>query len=458
MYVCCVCICTKRIDRVFMCLCICIKEIVSILQLACVCAFCINCVLSMGRSRSRSVDRKRSKREASPPKQRALPPTGKWDEGFGGVYLPTGGAVAPSSVAVNPGQSLPTVGPLVLRKLIVSGIPKEQTGPELVAELTKQILAATGHPEGFPIVNCTFLSAFGKTKSAMVEFRSPVAANVALTVCVSTQLKLKRAKDFPSDVSPEGIPVSDLSTVAAEDIGAMDGGEDTGYEGPSRRLSVYGLPGNVLPEQIVKDLFSQFGKLRYISFPKDLVTGFVRPGASGIVEFEKYEDSVVAETGLNGFPCGNSVVKITRVAATATPALVPRRAASGMSLSVTSRILGNPLLATQVKTGREIGSRPSLVVQLLNAVYPEDIAADSDYNDIVKEVKEEAVKFGNVQVIKIPRQGPGQGKIFVQFTNQTCARKFQADMNGRTFDQRIVAAAFYPLDRFLQGKYVLYTD
>lgn len=420
----------------------------------------------MGRSRSRSNDRKKSKRDKSPSEKRK--PGGKWDEGFGGVYLPTSAAAGVSNL----GLSLPTVGELRMRKLIVNGIPKEKTANEVVDEFASAILSSTISASGiFPVVSCTFLSAIGQTRSAMLEFRTPVGASVALTV-LEGKFKMKRPKDFPTDADPAGISQSELTAVTLADlVGSADrpveknNSSDTlaapDSVATSPRLSVYGLPGNMLPEQIIRDLFSQFGKLRFLSFPKDLVTGLVKPGASGHVEFEEFPDSLIAETALNGFPCGNSVVKITRVAQTAVAGSAGVRrpvAPSSMATSVTCKILTNPLLAAQVKTGREIGSRSSLVVQLLNAVYPEDILADADYNDIFKEVKEEASKFGFVESIKIPRGSVGVGKIFVQFLDMTAARKFQAEFNGRNFDTRVVCAAFYPLDRFLQGKYVLYAE
>jgi splicing factor U2AF subunit len=234
---------------------------------------------------------------------------------------------------------------------------------------------------------------------------------------------------------------------------------------------VYGLPGNLFTDQLIKDLFSQFGKIKSLQFVKDAVTSLVKPGSTGFVEFEDPADASMAESALNGFPCGNSVVKVQKVegvrtGASAASVVAPRRAppAATVASSVTARVLANPALASQIKQGREIGSRPSLVVQLLNAVYPEDIADDQDYNDIVKEVKEEASRFGHVESIKIPRPSSvnanpaGVGKIFVQFVDLTSARKFQQDMNGRLFDNRVVCAAFYPVDRYVQGKYVLYHD
>ena len=437
----------------------------------------------MGRSRSRSQDRKKSRRDKSPP-----PPvrsSGKWDEGFGGVYLPTSAQV--ESATSNLAATLPTVGPLAERKLIVNGIPKAKSAKEIVDEFASAILVACGHEntvDVYPVVSCQFLTAVGATRNAMVEFRTPQAASAALT-CVSNY-KMKRPKDFPSTLDPAGTPAEHLKSISVDQLGSASNQEvsssvgskstalvDTGDSTSAwNRLSVYGLPANLFTDQIVKDLFSQFGKVKSVSMVKDAVTSLVKPGTTGFVEFEEPADAAMAESALNGFPCGNSVVKVQRVeqpkitAGSAAAAAAPRRAppAATVASSVTARVLANPALASQIKQGREIGARPSLVVQLLNAVYPEDIADDNDYNDIVKEVKEEASKFGHVESIKIPRPSSinanpaGVGKIFAQFVDLTSARKFQQDMNGRLFDNRVVCAAFYPVDRYVQGKYVLYHD
>lgn len=429
----------------------------------------------MGRSRSRSNERKKSKRDRSPV---APPPparSGKWDEGFGGIYLPAAGK---DGSGPNLALTLPTVGELCMRKLIVNNIPKSKSTKDVVDDFTSAILSATGHESAigiYPVVNCQYLTAVGATRNAMIEFRTPASAYVALTVLNGKSgLKIKRPKDYPKDSPEGGIPEDELRSLTLDDIGgpgeagaavhlvAVGGSTDTAST--SSRLSVYGLPGNLLSEQIARDLFSQFGKIRSMGFPKDSTTGLIKPSSMGFVEYEEVTDAVIAETALNGFPCGNSVVKVQRIemarsqAQQASALAPPRRAAQAASVasSVTAKILANPILAAQIKQGRELGSRPSLVVQLVNAVYAEDIANDADYNDIVKEVKEEASRFGHVESIKIPRTGAGVGKIFVQYVDLTSARKFQQDMNGRLFDGRVVCAAFYPVDRFVQGKYTLY--
>merc|ERR1712176_694198 len=139
-------------------------------------------------------------------------------------------------------------------------------------------------------------------------------------------------------------------------------------------------------------------------------------------------------------------------------------AATAMSNSMTQKIVSNPVLAMQVKQGREVGSRPTTIVQLLNAVYQEDLMDDQDYEDITAEVHAEASKHGTVIQVVIPKPAKdgtyvdGVGKIFVYFQDLTAARKFQLDANGRKFENRVVCAAFYPTDKFQAGKFKLWTQ
>lgn len=174
----------------------------------------------MGRSRSRSNERKKSKRDRSPV---APPPparSGKWDEGFGGIYLPAAGQ---DGSGPNLALTLPTVGELCMRKLIVNNIPKSKSTKDVVDDFTSAILSATGHESAigiYPVVNCQYLTAVGATRNAMIELRTPASANVALTVLNGKNgLKIKRPKDYPKDAPVEGIPEDQLRSLSLDDIG-----------------------------------------------------------------------------------------------------------------------------------------------------------------------------------------------------------------------------------------------
>jgi splicing factor U2AF subunit len=248
-------------------------------------------------------------------------------------------------------------------------------------------------------------------------------------------------------------------------IGSSGTGAD-GMPAEKVKLSIFNLP-EVLNEGIVRDLLSQFGKLRMLSLIRDLTTGKIK--GYGIFEYDDSRDSDLAITGLNGFVCGQNVIRVQKLggAQQANAGIQPKAqpvAATAMANSMTQKIVSNPVLAMQVKQGREVGSRPSSVVQLLNAVYQEDLMDDQDFEDITAEVHSEASKHGTVTQVVIPKPAKdgayvdGVGKIFVAFQDLTAARKFQMDANGRKFENRVVCAAFYPMDKFQASKFKLWSE
>merc|ERR1719387_1078035 len=233
-------------------------------------------------------------------------------------------------------------------------------------------------------------------------------------------------------------------------------------EEPAPKLSLFNVPTE-MPEQVVRDLLSQFGRLKMMNLIKDLGTGQIK--GYGFFEYNEAPDSELALNALNGFVCGQNVIRVQKLGGvTADQAPKPKpMAATAMANSMTQRIVSNPVLAMQVKQGREVGSRPSQVVQLLNAVYQEDLMDDQDYEEIMTEVHQEAAKHGTVHRVIIPKPAKdgsfvdGVGKIFVCFMDVTSARRFQMEANGRRFENRVVCAAFYPRQKFDEGKYTLWS-
>merc|ERR1719356_2204210 len=140
-----------------------------------------------------------------------------------------------------------------------------------------------------------------------------------------------------------------------------------------------------------------------VSLIRDLTSGKIK--GYGIFEYENANDAEVAIVALNGFVCGQNVIRVQKLggqAEKAAPKAQPE-AATAMANSMTQKIVQNPVLAMQVKQGREVGSRPTTIVQLMNAVYQEDLMDDQDYEDITAEVHTEASKHGAVQRVVIPK-------------------------------------------------------
>eukprot|EP00438_Fugacium_kawagutii_P002181 Skav228815 [mRNA] locus=scaffold359:323640:330797:+ [translate_table: standard] len=99
-----------------------------------------------------------------------------------------------------------------------------------------------------------------------------------------------------------------------------------------------------------------------LSLIRDLGTGKIK--GYGIFEYDNPNDVDLAIVALNGFVCGQNVIRVQKLGA--------------MPNSMTQKIVKNPVLAMQVKQGRE------------------DVMDDQDYDDITAEVHAEAdVKNGD---------------------------------------------------------------
>ncbi|KAF8822961.1 U2 snRNP auxilliary factor, large subunit, splicing factor subfamily protein [Cardiosporidium cionae] len=256
-------------------------------------------------------------------------------------------------------------------------------------------------------------------------------------------------------------------------------------EGSDQKIYIQNIPAEMADEQ-VKDMLEQFGTLRVLNLIKDLNSG--KNKGYGFFEYEDPAHTDIAIQALNGFFCGGNVLVVQRASFNGPPAgwLSMHVYATGrymlifdvlMNLglekkkdvlvtalpsSMTHRILSHALVGLQIEATRKIGEKPTKVVQLLNTVFQEDLLDNAEYNEILEDIKSEASKYGPLEQICIPRPLPdlsfqeGVGKVFLLFSDETAARKARMMMNGRKFDNtRVVCAAFYPEDRFLEGKYSL---
>merc|ERR1719252_167554 len=115
-------------------------------------------------------------------------------------------------------------------------------------------------------------------------------------------------------------------------IGGGPGG-GPGGDGVSPKLSIFNLP-DVMSEQIVRDLLSQFGKLRMLSLIRDLATGKIK--GYGIFEYDNPDDVDLAILALNGFVCGQNVIRVQKLGGAAQAAAPKPQpvAATAMSNSI----------------------------------------------------------------------------------------------------------------------------
>lgn len=435
------------------------------------------------RSGSPRRDKKEKKRKRSRSGDGGRKRKSKWGPDQGGfsiTAIPSGRSGLMPLPSVEDTLPKYTEEELVMRTLVLENLSLSCTGQELIEFFNGAVLAVTANAvqqaasrNMAPVFACTVTEedrgGGDRRKTAELKFRTPDGASVGMKLngieYKGHKVQVKRPENFPKP--EDGQDPSTKINLHEMSMAKLVGGtaENPGLampQGPSPKLSIFNLP-DVMTEQIVRDLLSQFGRLRMLSLIRDLGTGKIK--GYGIFEYDDSRDVDLAINALNGFVCGANVIRVQKLGSAAQAAAPKPQpvAATAMANSMTTRIVSNPVLAMQVKQGRETGARPSTVVQLINAVYQEDLMDDQDYEDITAEVHAEASKHGTVMRVVIPKPAKdgsyvdGVGKIFVMFQDLTAARKFHMDANGRKFENRVVCAAFYPVEKFLEGKYKLWS-
>ncbi|CAE8614682.1 unnamed protein product, partial [Polarella glacialis] len=412
---------------------------------------------SPNRKDKKDKKRKRSQSDGGTRKRKS-----KWGPDTGGFSMTAIPAGRSGLMPIDSGEDfLPKFSDeeMVLRTLVLENLSLSCTGQELIEFFNGAILAVTANAvqqaanrNMAPVFACTVTEedrGGSKRKTAELKFRTPDGSSVGMKLSgieyKGHKVHIKRPENFPKpdDGQDPSVKINLHEMSMAKLVGGSASAPGFAQpQGPSPKLSIFNLP-EVMTEQLCRDLLSQFGKLRMLSLIRDLSTGKIK--GYGIFEYDNPNDVDLAIVALNGFVCGKNVIRVQKLGTQAetAPAKAQPMAATAMANSMTQKIVSNPVLAMQVKQGREVGSRPSQIVQLMNAVYQEDLMDDQDYEDITAEIHSEASKHGTVMRVVIPKPSKdgayvdGVGKIFVAFTDLTAARKFQMDANGRKFENRV---------------------
>ena len=94
------------------------------------------------------------------------------------------------------------------------------------------------------------------------------------------------------------------------------------------------------------------------------------------------------------------------------------------------------------------------ILVLTQMVVPEILRDDTEYREIFEDIDSECRRYGEVRSVLIPRPDltgrpvPGLGKVFVEFAMPEQAIKARAEVEGRQFDGRTVAADFWDPERY----------
>jgi hypothetical protein len=97
---------------------------------------------------------------------------------------------------------------------------------------------------------------------------------------------------------------------------------------------------------------------------------------------------------------------------------------------------------------------PSRVVELQNMLTMQDLADETEYQDILEDTREECSQFGQLVSVIIPKAGQvGATKIFLEYATLQDAAKAVQGLEGRTFDERRVIASYLDETKFASKNY-----
>ncbi|EGR32741.1 u2 snrnp auxilliary splicing factor, putative [Ichthyophthirius multifiliis] len=221
------------------------------------------------------------------------------------------------------------------------------------------------------------------------------------------------------------------------------------------KIYMGGLP-TYLKDPEIKKLCETFGKLKYFNLAKQQNEN--KEWVSKGYCFFEYEDKEVTDRAikaLNGLPCGDRKLKVSKVTRDQNKLAKTQQIQNDSGSYLGDCHLIKNEFVRKMLSIPEYTYQPSRVIQLLNMCSPEDLFEDDIYNEIYQDVQSECEKIGPIEKVEIVRPckmtgicPPSVGKIFVKFKYLLKAKRARHVLNGRTYNKRTVVASFYPEEKF----------
>ena len=100
------------------------------------------------------------------------------------------------------------------------------------------------------------------------------------------------------------------------------------------------------------------------------------------------------------------------------------------------------------KAAAQVIKETSTVIMLKNMVQEEDLKDDDEYEDIHDDIRDEAIKFGELKALHMPRSGEYICKVFLEYKSLDSASLAKNALHGRQFGEQIVDASFFDIEAY----------
>ncbi|KAJ3213484.1 hypothetical protein HK099_007363 [Clydaea vesicula] len=280
---------------------------------------------------------------------------------------------------------------------------------------------------------------------AFVEFRSNEEATSAMAfdgiTYMDKTVKVRRPKDYIPPAEPEA-PV------------LLPGVISTNVLDSPHKIFIGGLPATLNEEQVV-ELLKAFGELKAFNMVKDIQTGISKGFA-----FCEYIDSSITDIvcqGLNGMELGDKRLMVQR--ASIGQKIDSLLIEAGNRANDPHVMSLNDQMFSFTKNVDGTQTQPSTVILLMNMVFNEDIMNEEEYEDIITDIKQECIKFGEVTNVFIPKpkeedDALAAAKVYVKFSNIEESGAALKMLSGREFGGRTVITSYYSEEAFFKGEYL----
>ncbi|KAL2784978.1 hypothetical protein BJX66DRAFT_315843 [Aspergillus keveii] len=322
------------------------------------------------------------------------------------------------------------------KRLFVYNLPQNVNGDGLASFFNLQL-------NGLNVIQgidpCISAQISDDRSYALLEFKSPNDATVALAFDGITMEEHANAGNGAEDGAPKGLEVrrpKDYIVPNTADQELEEGMLLKDVPDSPNKICVSNIP-QYIPEEPVTMLLKSFGELKAFVLVKDSSTEESRG-----IAFCEYVDpaiTTIAVQGLNGMELGDRHLKVVRASIGMTQAV-------GLDMGVNAMSMFAKTTSQDLEVSR--------VLQLLNMVTSEELMDSEDYEEICDDVREECSKYGQVLELKIPRptggsrQSPGVGKIFVKFDTIESTTAALKALAGRKFSDRTVVTTYFSEENF----------
>ena len=426
---------------------------------------------SRSRSRSRSRDGDRGRRRSFSPSERRHRSRSKSNEQYdqekkrrrptwfdiqplGGVPVPI--SQLPGAVMVTPdGAGVAPLGGGIFaggnqqatrhaRRIYVGGLPID-VREETISSFFSNALAAVGGTTAGPGSCVVSVYINHEKKFAFVEMRTVEEASNAMALdgimFEGGPVRIRRPADYkPAAAAALGPsapnPNLNLAAIGLDKsreqhkvgYGAGQDGLQAAVPPPpsgSDRIFVGGLP-YFLTDQQCRELLGSFGAIKQFDLVIDRATG--RSKGYGFVTYEDPAAGPIAIEGLNGMKLQERTLTV--------------RVAEGPHKSVGQAVQGQP---TSAPGPPSVPSAPR-VLKLVEAITVDELKDDEEYEDIMEDMREELMKYGELKQLHIPRpvlegqNPPGVGKVIAEFAEPGQALAARNALHGKKFGGRVVQA------------------